>query len=147
MRPHHEIRYLEITKVFVCFQTRWMWINGIRKWLHKRFRLHSMWVPWRPVLLLWWRVHSRWCRLYLLRHRHGVGYRTTYLHTWVSLLFYALSYKTSMVKSVKCNPGGAKKWAHSINIWDTVTNVLPLCSVYQAPSYQPNLTLLAPFPT
>ncbi len=32
---------------------------------------------------------------------------------------------------------------HSINIWDTVTKVVPLCSLYQAPSYEPNLTLLA----
>ncbi len=36
---------------------------------------------------------------------------------------------------------------HSINIWDTVSNVVPLCSVSQAPSYEPNLTFLAPFPT
>ncbi len=35
----------------------------------------------------------------------------------------------------------------SINMWDTVTKVLPLYSVYQEPSYEPNVTLLAPFPT
>ncbi len=38
-----------------------------------------------------------------------------------------------------------KNWPHSINIWDTVTHVLPLCSVYQAPSYESHLTLLAAF--
>ncbi len=40
-----------------------------------------------------------------------------------------------------------KNWPHSINIWDTVTNVVPLCSVHQAPFSEPNLTLLVPFPT
>ena len=40
-----------------------------------------------------------------------------------------------------------KSWSHSISIWDTVTKVVPLCSVCQAPSYESNLTLLAPFPT
>ena len=34
---------------------------------------------------------------------------------------------------------------HSINICDTVTKVLPLCSVFQAPSYETNLTLLTWF--
>ena len=34
---------------------------------------------------------------------------------------------------------------YSINIQDTVTNGVPLCSVYQTPSYEPNLTLLASF--
>ncbi len=38
-----------------------------------------------------------------------------------------------------------KNWSHFINIWDTVTNVVPFCSVYQAPSYEPNLTLLSWF--
>ena len=36
-----------------------------------------------------------------------------------------------------------KNLAQSINIWDTVTKVLPLRSVYQEPTYEPNLTLLA----
>ena len=36
---------------------------------------------------------------------------------------------------------------HSINFWDTVTKLLPLCSIYHVPFYVPNLTLLAPFPT
>ncbi len=36
-----------------------------------------------------------------------------------------------------------KNWSHFINIWDTVTNVIPLCSVHQAPSYEHNLILLA----
>ena len=40
-----------------------------------------------------------------------------------------------------------KKSLHSIKIWDTATKVLPLCSVYQAPTYESTLTLLAPFPT
>ncbi len=34
---------------------------------------------------------------------------------------------------------------HSINIRDTVTEVLPLYSVYQAPFYESDLTLLAWF--
>ncbi len=38
-----------------------------------------------------------------------------------------------------------KNWPYSINIWDTVTKVLPLFSVYQAPSYESNLTLLTWF--
>ncbi len=38
-----------------------------------------------------------------------------------------------------------KNWPHFINISDTVTNVIPLHSVHQAPSYEPNLTLLAWF--
>ncbi len=38
-----------------------------------------------------------------------------------------------------------KDLAHSI--CDTFTYVVPLCSLYQAPSYRPNLTFLAPFPT
>ena len=40
-----------------------------------------------------------------------------------------------------------KKSLYSINIQDTVTNVVPLCSVHQAPSYAPNFTFVAPFPT
>ena len=40
-----------------------------------------------------------------------------------------------------------KNSLNSLNIWDTVTKVLLLCSVHQAPSYGPNLTLLVPFPT
>ncbi len=36
---------------------------------------------------------------------------------------------------------------YSINIQDTVTNVVLLCSLYQAPSNEPNLTFQAPFPT
>ena len=43
-------------------------------------------------------------------------------------------------------PWRTKNWPHFINIWDTVTNVIPLCSLYQAPSYESNHTLLAPFP-
>ncbi len=39
-----------------------------------------------------------------------------------------------------------KNSLHSINIWDTVSDVLPLCSVYQAPSYEPNLAFLGQFP-
>ncbi len=38
-----------------------------------------------------------------------------------------------------------KNWPHSINIWDTVTGVIPSCPVYKAPSYEPSLTLLAWF--
>ena len=38
-----------------------------------------------------------------------------------------------------------KNSLYSTNIQDTVTNVVPLCSVYQAPLYVPNLTLLAWF--
>ncbi len=34
-----------------------------------------------------------------------------------------------------------------INICDTVTNLIPLCSVYEASSYESILTFLAPFPT
>ena len=38
-----------------------------------------------------------------------------------------------------------KNLLHSINTRDTATNVIPLCSVYQASFYEPNLTLLAWF--
>ena len=40
-----------------------------------------------------------------------------------------------------------KNSPHSINISDIIIYVLPLCSVYQVPSYESNLTLLASFPT
>ena len=40
-----------------------------------------------------------------------------------------------------------KNFPHSINVWDRLTNLIPLCSVYQTPSYEHNLTLLAPFAT
>ncbi len=40
-----------------------------------------------------------------------------------------------------------KSSLHSINIQDTFTNVLLLCSVCQAPCYEHNLTMLVPFPT
>ncbi len=40
-----------------------------------------------------------------------------------------------------------KNGPHFINFLDTVTNVVPLCSVHQAPSYVPIVTFLAPFPT
>ena len=40
---------------------------------------------------------------------------------------------------------GTKNTLHLINIWDTVTNVLPFCSVFQAPSYEPDRTLIAWF--
>ena len=33
-----------------------------------------------------------------------------------------------------------KNWTHSINIWDIVTNLVPLYSVHQAPSYEPSVT-------
>ncbi len=36
-----------------------------------------------------------------------------------------------------------KNLLNSISIKDTVTNVVPLCSVYQAPYYEPNPTFLA----
>ena len=48
------------------------------------------------------------------------------------------------LKSVKCYTGGRKLDLIS-SISEIVTNVIPLCSVYQAPSYGPNLTLLAWF--
>ena len=35
-----------------------------------------------------------------------------------------------------------KNSLHPINIYDTVTKVLPSCSVYRAPSYEPNFALL-----
>ncbi len=38
-----------------------------------------------------------------------------------------------------------KNSLYFINILDTVTNVVSLCSVYQTQSYEPNLTLLAWF--
>ena len=40
-----------------------------------------------------------------------------------------------------------KNSLHSINTRDTVTNLVPSCSVHQAPVYESNLTLLAPVPT
>ncbi len=36
-----------------------------------------------------------------------------------------------------------KNWRLPINIWDIVTNAVPLCSVYQAPSYEPSHTYVA----
>ncbi len=39
-----------------------------------------------------------------------------------------------------------KNRLHSISFWDNVTKMVLLCSVYRAPSYESNLTLLAPFP-
>ncbi len=38
-----------------------------------------------------------------------------------------------------------KNSLHFISIWDIIINVVPLCSVYQALSYESNLTLLAWF--
>ena len=40
-----------------------------------------------------------------------------------------------------------KYWPHSINIWDTFINLVSLCSVYQAPSSESNITVLAWFLT
>ena len=40
-----------------------------------------------------------------------------------------------------------KNSLNSINIWDTFTNMVLLGSVYQAPSYEPSLILLAPSST
>ncbi len=42
---------------------------------------------------------------------------------------------------------GLKKTHFIPSISKTVTNAVPLCSVYQALCYQPNLILLAPVPT
>ena len=42
-------------------------------------------------------------------------------------------------------PWKKKNSLYSISIWDTVTKLLPLCSVYQAPSYELYLILLAWF--
>ncbi len=36
-----------------------------------------------------------------------------------------------------------KNWPHSIIMWVTVTDMVPLCSAYHAPSYKSGLTLLA----
>ncbi len=33
------------------------------------------------------------------------------------------------------------------NIWDIATKAVPLCSVYTAPSYKPNFSVLAPLST
>ena len=43
-------------------------------------------------------------------------------------------------------PWRKKNAPYLINIWDTATNMVPLCSVHQAPSCEPNLTFLAQFP-
>ena len=43
--------------------------------------------------------------------------------------------------------GQTKNSLYSLNIQDAVTNVVPLCSVCQAPSYEMNLTFLTPFAT
>ena len=48
---------------------------------------------------------------------------------------------TWQLKSIKCYHG----WPHSINIWDTVTKSGTLSSVYKAPAFEPNSTLLAWF--
>ena len=64
----------------------------------------------------------------------------------VSSLAYLLD-KHAMFTSKVCQMlcWWMKNWPQSINIWDTVTKVVPSC--YQAPFHEPNLILLAPFPT
>ncbi len=57
-------------------------------------------------------------------------------------IWFMLKYKVCQMLSWR-----TKNSSHFINIWDTVTNLVPLHSVYQAPSYELILTFLAPFPT
>ena len=47
-----------------------------------------------------------------------------------------------VVKGCQMLSRRTKNYFYFINIGDTVTNVLPLCSVYKVSSYEPNLTLL-----
>ncbi len=56
----------------------------------------------------------------------------------VRFIFQANSSKVCQMLSRRM-----KNWFHFTNIWDTVTNVVPSCSVYEVPSHESNLTLLA----
>ncbi len=60
---------------------------------------------------------------------------------------HRISYIRHSCKLCQMLPWWTKNSLHSIIICDTVTTVLPLYSVYQAPSYEPNLTSLAAFPS
>ena len=50
---------------------------------------------------------------------------------------------TSLSKVCQMLSWWTKELPHSNSIWDTIINVVPLCSVYETPSYESNLTLLA----
>ena len=56
-----------------------------------------------------------------------------------------MRYETGVAKVCQILSRSTENSRHSINIWDTVTKMLPLCSLYQASSYEPSLTLLAWF--
>ena len=71
--------------------------------------------------------------LYCLKARFIIIYSTLITcNSEIGIVSQMLSWRT-------------KNSLYCINIWDTVTNVLLLCSVLQAPSYEPSLTLLTPF--
>ena len=73
---------------------------------------------------------------------------------WTSLYVKHASWLTFTVDWLKQRPKGAIRCYHggqknhlimnnSYDIWVIATPVVPLCSVYQVPSYEPNFTLLA----
>ncbi len=62
---------------------------------------------------------------------------------WIQLITFQMHVKVTIVCQMLS--WRTKEWPHFINIWDTVTNVVPLHSVHQAPSYEHILTLLAWF--
>ena len=68
-----------------------------------------------------------------------------WLQSYIYIITIVIASSGNSPKVCQMSSWWMKDWLHSINIWDTVTNVVPLCPVYQAPSYEPNPTLLAPY--
>ena len=87
-------------------------------------------------------LHTTWSTVSNLYNSFGLAQVLFAMLTKLVPLFMRL-FGWSALKSVKCYPGGRKIGPHFINIWDIVTNVVPLHSVNQAPSYKPNLTLIS----
>ena len=68
------------------------------------------------------------------------------LQLWSTSFVSAYIQETCVTAGILCQilSWWIKNWPHSINISAIVTNVVPLHSVYQVPSYEPSPTLLAP---
>ena len=71
------------------------------------------------------------------------------VHIKLTNLIFAWHQWRQVIVGILCQMSywWTKKWSHSINIWDTVTNVVPMYSVHRTPLYEPSLILLAPFST
>ena len=73
-----------------------------------------------------------------------IGYHGDTKHTHNSTNKYnATRTHTNWVEFVKCYHGGQNISINHSTVGDTVVFVVPLCSVYLAPPYEPNSTLLA----